>query len=320
GVVVKGPAVAGEVCVYKLSNGQPDAASTQCTTIGADGTYGLQVAANLAEVLLEARNVEYLDEANNGARTTLVGQLRSVIAVPAAGGSGTATISALTTMAYDALAGRSTPVSAAAFAAEAAKVAQAFGLSDNLVTGRPQFEGAAIARNAYAQALAGLAQYARQNGTPVQTSIRNIALALGTTGANTYQNALQTALNNYCTLAGLSSCPTIRLDAYGGTTPVPPTGGTAICRVLVNGTITVSSPAVPGGSITTPISQGVCLQNFPTAGCDANLNSGLNFNQLLQQIPGFAAGALTYQYSSPAACPATDVKFNYNNGAPVLVP
>ena len=132
--------------------------------------------------------------------------------------------------------------------------------------------------------------------------------------------ALQTALNNYCTLAGLSSCPTIRLDAYGGTTPVPPTGGTAICRVLVNGTITVSSPAVPGGSITTPISQGVCLQNFPTAGCDANLNSGLNFNQLLQQIPGFAAGALTYQYSSPAACPATDVKFNYNNGAPVLVP
>jgi len=323
GSVAKGPAVSGEVCVYKINAGQPAAQSEKCTAITPDGTYQMQVTADLADLLLEARNVQFRDEANNGVLTGLPGSLKTVIPGPAANGSAAAAITALTTIAYESLSARGSGIGAAAFATEAAKVAQAFGVQD-IVGTPPAFNAQTLPTNAYGTALAAIAQYVKVNALEIQSTMRSIGQAWGTTEMATYQNGLQAALNNYCTLNAIASCPTLGLAPTDGGTGTPPSGlppsGTATCRVQVDGTITVSAPGVPGGTINTPVSIGVCIVNFPGAGCDSSLDSGLNFSQLLQQVPGFAAGNLTYAYSSPASCPAGDYKFDYNNGNAVPLP
>lgn len=318
GTVAKGPAVAGQVCVYRIVNGAPEATSLKCSTIGTDGAYSLQLAVETADLFLEASGVQYLDEANKGALTSLPGKLRSVIAAPAANATAVATISALTTLAYESLSSRGA-VNATTYAAEAAKVAKAFGLGVDLLKTTPSFNATAVATNAYAQALAAVAQYSRTNAVQVDAALKAIGQALASGSLGNYQTLLTSALAAYCGAAGLTGCPTIDLGAYSGGTSLPPSG-TGICRVTVTGSVSVTAPGVPGGTITTPINATVCLTKFPSNdACSSALNSGLNFSQLLQQVPGIATGSLSYAYSSPSACSAGDLKFDYNNGSPVAV-
>lgn len=146
GNAVKGP-VNGAKVVAKKADGTVCASAETST----DGTGAFRFTTTCeGDLVIEVSGGTYKDEAT-GATTTLTSPLKVMVA--ATGAPATATITPLTTLAFSSNFG-GTPISAAAYQAQAQRVAQYFGMKDvDLVRTLPKVNDAADVYGNYLNAV-----------------------------------------------------------------------------------------------------------------------------------------------------------------------
>lgn len=258
GSVVKGPVVGANVCAYKLAaTGKGE--QLACTTSGASGAYAISLQ-YAGEVVVEATGGSYTDEAT-GAATTLGTPLQVVASLQ--GGSATAVVTPLTSVAYSIARGAGGGLSAASFASAAASVASQFQLgSVNIATATPVVSGGGI--DLYGRMLRAVSQYIANGGS--------LAAFVGWSSPASFQAAFGSA---YATINGSSISFT-----FGTGTGTGGTGGST--RNLV---IQVSVSGAPASTIN--------VGNVPVPATQAEFCGGIQSDTSFQQISQGASGTLT---------------------------
>lgn len=279
GSAVKGP-VNGATVTAKKADGT--ACGEAKTT---NGTYTLKTTCT-GDLIIEVSGGKYTDEAT-GLETPLSSPLKVMIA--ANGGSVTGVATPLTTMAFSSSFGGA-PSTKAAFDAQAAKVAQQFGLSGiNLATTVPVVSGTA---NAYGQSLQAVSRYLKDNPTKTLATITNAAFT--NAGDLTLFN---TAYNK--ALADVGSPMRVNFDGTAfNISGTGAGGGSGTCGVTVTGTVSAQG-------FTVPLNLSYCVKGLQGS-CDSG-NSSLS-----QAVAGQGGmvGAANLQYSYLATCPAGAFTFN----------
>ena len=221
GAVVKGPVAGAQVCAYSVAGSSRGAALGSCGSSDAGGNYSLSLPVASGAVWLEATGGSYADEAT-AALASLPPGVPLTSLVNAAGGSMTAMLTPLTTLAMNnarSTVGASGTLDLAAFNAGAAQVRNAFNLPAalNLSTTLPVFGALA---NDYATALINISRMAAAGLS--LTQILNTAQV----------SALQAAYASAAAAGGAAPTPV--------PTPTPtPVAGTA----SASGSVAVSGAA-----------------------------------------------------------------------------
>lgn len=279
GSAVKGP-INGATVTAKKADGS--ACGTATTT---NGTYTLKTTCT-GDLVIEVTGGTYTDEAT-GASKTLDTPLKVMIA--ANGGSVTGVATPLTTMAFSGSFGGA-PSTKAAFDAQAAKVAQQFGLSGvNLATTVPAVTGTT---NAYGQSLQAVSRYLKDNPTKTLATITNAVFT--NAGDLTLFN---TAYNK--ALADVGSPMRVNFDGTAfNISGTGAGGGSGTCGVTVTGTVSAQG-------FTVPLNLSYCVRGLQGT-CDAG-NSSLS-----QAVAGQGGmvGAANLKYNYSATCPAGALTFN----------
>ena len=216
-----------------------DGSNNNCgtTTTTATGAYTLTTAC-VGDLVVEVTGGSYVDEATR-VTTALTSPLKVIVA--ANGGTTTAAITPLTTLAFSSNFG-GTPASAAAYKAQAQNVAKYFGLTGvDLIQTMPDVNNPA---NAYGRYLAAVSQYL--NG-------KNVGDFLALNFAN--NAAFQTAFNAAMQAVGGIS---ITFDASvlsGGTSTGGGTGGATGKLTVTGQAMGIAIPATTIENIAKPSNQ-----------------------------------------------------------------
>lgn len=276
---------------------------TNCgtTTTTATGSYSL-VTACVGDLVVEVTGGSYLDEA-----TQVVKQLGSPlkVVVAANGGTQTAAVTPLTTLAFNSNFG-GTPTSAAAYQAQVQKVAAYFGMQGvDLVKRIPDVSSSTDVYGKYLQAVSKFL-----NGQDVSTFLQT-DLANNTS----FQTAFNAAMNAIggITVSFDASVLAAAPNTGGGSTGGGATGGTG--TLTVSGTamgvsipgVTIANVPVPGNQdeFCGELSSDSTLKSFETAGAKFVVSSCSFSNKVgtvvatLQMTTPIAINApynLTYTY------------------------
>ena len=277
GSVVKGPVGNATVTVKK-----PDGTACGTTTTNAAGLYSFTTACT-GDVVVEVTGGTYTDEATNTTKT-LDTPLKAVLT--ASGGTVNGVVTPLTTMAFSYAFASNSAATRAAFDAQAAKVATQFGLTGvNLATTLPVVSGTT---NAYGNALKGISQYIRDNGTKTLATVTTSSFITSADFA-AFGTAYSTAFNK---INGTN----VTYSFDGAAFNVSGTGaggGTGTCGVNLKGSVTTAG-------FTVPLNLDYCLAGIQAGSCTAG-NASLNQSLAGQ---GGIAGATNLVYTYSAACAA----------------
>ena len=260
---------------------KPDDTACGITSTNATGQYSLTTAC-IGDVIVEVTGGSYTDEATNAVKT-LTTPLKTVIL--ATGGTVTAVVTPLTTMAFSYAFTSSSAATKAAFDAQAAKIATQFGLAGvNLSTNLPLVTGVS---NAYGNALKGISQYLKDNPAQTLATVTTASLK-SVIDASTFGTIYTTAHNKINgTNVTLSFDGTaFNFTGTGGG------GGSGTCGISQKGTITAAN-------ITIPISFDYCVSGIAGGSCDSG-NAALS--QSLSAQGGVISGAnVVTTYSATCA-------------------
>jgi len=265
GSAVKGP-VSGATITVKRADGSNNNCGTTTTT--ATGSYSLTTAC-VGDLVVEVTGGSYVDEAT-GANTTLTSPLKVIVS--ASGGSTTAAITPLTTLAFGTNFGGE-PATAAAYQAQLQKVATYFGMSGvNLVQTIPNVSSTT---DAYGRYLAAISRYL--NGKSVSEF-----LSLNFANNTAFQTAFNTAMQ---AVGGISV--TFDASVLTGTTSGGGNGASGGTATLV---VTGQAAGVTIPSVT--------IQNIPKPGNQSEfcgeLQSDATFKSLQTQGATLTVNSCTF--------------------------
>lgn len=173
GAVVKGPVDGAQVCAFVLAGNAKGSAVGACVNTDTNGNYTLNLPVDSGPLLLQATGGTYTDEATGAPTTLPVGSPLATL-ITATGGSVSAMLTPLTTLALNAAtasASNGGTLDAAAFSAAATQLLNNFKLPLSLdINGTLPAFGAGI--NSYGMALTAISQMVK-NGTSLATLLAN---------------------------------------------------------------------------------------------------------------------------------------------------
>lgn len=267
GEAVKGPVDKATVTAKKADG-------TVCgTTTTANGVYSFKTTCT-GDLVIEVSGGTYTDEAT-GASKALDAPMK--VMITANGGTTTAAVTPLTTLAFGSNFG-GTPQTAAAYRAQLAKVASFFGAKDmDLVKTIPNV---ANSQDAYGRYLKAVSKYL--NGQGVSTFFN-----LDFLKASEFQAAFNAAMN---AMSGITiTFDASQLTGATGSGGTGGTGGTGGGATGGTGTLTVSGSAM-GVSI-----PGVTIANIPVPGSQAEFCGELTSDETFKS---FQTNGATFSLTS----------------------
>ena len=274
GSAVKGPVNSATVTAKKAADGT--ACGTATTT---NGTYTLTTTCT-GDLVIEVTGGTYTDEATK-ATTSLTSPLK--VMVTANGGNAKAVATPFTTLAFSSSFG-GTPATTAAFANQAKKVAQYFGMGNvDLATTTPNVQDAKDMYGAYLAAVSGYL-----NGKGV-----NEFLQLNLQNNAAFQSAFRTALSAVSAYSiTFDASAIIASSGTTGTGGTSGTGSTTGTGTSGTGTLTVTGSAMGVGI------PAVTIQNIPVPASQSDfcgeLTNDATFRSMEQSGAKFTVSSCSF--------------------------